>query len=339
MSKQRYFSVLWNDLHHYGSYISPTMIGAAALLLIGAGVILALPESTGDQPELASAANAPETALDESLCAKQAWPYIDQRCAERVEAARGSRQVRIVTDKGTSVNVVTPVPIVEAKPKRSLPTAVVAQTERQIGPPAAPQAAEPAPQTEKIAAASQPEPAPRAAPAPAPKVEMAAVPASATPEATNAMAMEPAKASKGRSVSVVGSTISIEPAQTSAASVKPSPASAAPVAPGVEALDEARPKPAKSARAERAQEREARREAKREARRQRALERDIRRGGVPEEVVAAVKALPREHSGRVADKRSVRRSRTAVPDEVIAAVEQATRGRDSGRRVIILGEW
>jgi DNA-binding protein H-NS len=146
---------------------------------------------------------------------------------------------------------------------------------------------------------------------------MAAAPAnpSATPEATNALAMEAAAPPK--TVSVVGSTISVGPSQ----------ASAAPMAPGVEALEGVRPKTSKSARqAERAE----KREAQREVRRQKAIEREIRRGGGdPEDMVASVKASPRE--------RNTRRARNAVPDEVIAAVEEATsgRGRRGGQMVTI----
>lgn len=325
MSKRRDFSVLRNDLHHFASYISPTVIGAAAFLLIGAGVIFALPERPGDQPpQISAAANVPETTPDESLCAKQAWPYIDQRCAQNVEAARGSRPVRIVTDKGTSVNVVTPVPIVEAKPKRTPAAPIVAQVDRQIGPPVVPMAEEPAPQAERIVVAPQPQPvpAPQAAPEPAAKVATAAAPAippSDTPNAADAMAMEvPARANRR------------------SASLDPPQASADPVMPGVEAFDEP---PARISKArQRAEKREAKRQARREAKRQRALEREMRRGGVPEEVVAAVKAIPEGRNRRPSEERGIRRARNAVPDEVIAAVEEATSGRGRrGGRVVTIG--
>jgi hypothetical protein len=131
------------------------------------------------------------------------------------------------------------------------------------------------------------------------------------------MAMERPDQSNTR-VSVVGSAVSIGPAQ----------ASAAPVAPGVNAFDGTRTKKFKSAReAERA----AKRDARREARRQKALEDEIRSARrVPDEVVGTVRAMPSEARGQPAEERSTRRSRNAVPDEVIAAVEEATRGR--GRR-------
>jgi hypothetical protein len=147
---------------------------------------------------------------------------------------------------------------------------------------------------------------------------MVAAPAApeATPQATNAMATEPAAPPK--TVSVVGSAISIGPSQ----------ASAEPLAPGVEAVNEARTKKSKSARAaEQAEKREARRQKALEGR-QRALEESEIRGGrgVPEDVVASVKAVPGEG-------RSTRRARNAgVPDEVIAAVEEAAARDRGGRR-------
>jgi hypothetical protein len=93
---------------------------------------------------------------------------------------------------------------------------------------------------------------------------------------------------------------------------------------GAHAADEVRPKQSRSARAA---ERAEKREAKREARRQKAIERDMRRGGVPDEVVAAVKAAPSEGRG-------TRRARNGVPDEVIAAVKEATIDRPRGRQMV-----
>ena len=96
-----------------------TIMSAVAAIMLGAGVIFALPDIRTNPKPLPPRPMFPKQTrpLDESLCEKQAWPYIDQRCAQRVEAARGTRQVRIVTDKGNSVTVMTPVPVVEAKPK------------------------------------------------------------------------------------------------------------------------------------------------------------------------------------------------------------------------------
>src|SRR5689334_15562465 len=122
---------------------SGAVSGALLLLILGGGLLYALPERSEQTP--IAAANNTTSALgtaDDSLCDKQAWPYIDQRCAARVEAARGSRQVRIVTDKGTSVKTVTPLPVVEKKPdpEPAKPAVAqnakppVAQNDRPIGP-------------------------------------------------------------------------------------------------------------------------------------------------------------------------------------------------------------
>src|SRR5882757_2805348 len=101
MLMQHDFPVLRDQIHR--PYIPS--IGtrfAIALGIVGACIVLALPEDgSNKEAEIASSvANVPETAADDSLCDKQAWPYIDQRCAQRVELTRGTRQVRVVTDKG-----------------------------------------------------------------------------------------------------------------------------------------------------------------------------------------------------------------------------------------------
>src|SRR3954468_21723330 len=104
MPARRDFSILRKEVHHGHSSIGAvTFLSTAALLGLGAGVFFMLPDdSSNESPVAAAAANAPEPTADESFCDKQAWPYVDQRCAKRVEAARGTRQVRIVTDKGHS---------------------------------------------------------------------------------------------------------------------------------------------------------------------------------------------------------------------------------------------
>ena len=181
-------SVLRMQVHHDRSSSIPSMsvLFAVGALALGLGVFLALPEHSDSKPQAASAsAGVPETtgstatAADELLCDKQAWPYIDQRCAQRVEAARGTRQVRIVTDKGNSVTVQTPQPIVEPKPKPAPSTPVVAQTDRPIGPPAAPMADSP-PQVEKVAATPQQPASQNPAPAPASTTQAAVAPAAAS---------------------------------------------------------------------------------------------------------------------------------------------------------------
>lgn len=179
------FRILWKQVQPYRAYIpSLPVLSAGGIAILGAGLLLALPDASNESATASAAVD--QTASAESACDKQAWPYIDQRCAQRVEAARATRQVRVVTDRGTAVTMVTPMPIVEPKP--APPKPVVAQAARPIGP--------------------------VAAPAPAPKVGLAAA-QSAPPAAANAMAMEPAKEfSKTRSAS-------ISPSPASAASVSP----------------------------------------------------------------------------------------------------------------------
>jgi hypothetical protein len=250
------------------SYVrSPRVLSAAAILVVG-GALLALTDSSSKSDVAAATVNGPQTTADE-LCEKQAWPYFDQRCAQRGEETRNTRQVRVVTDKGFSVTMVTPVPTVEAKPNPLPQTPLVTQADRQIGPPAIPAGPESASQSEKVAVApakAESEPAVQAALAPA-------VPTFAT---------EPFERT---------------PAQ--------------PAATGSGANDQAHSKKAKAAHV--AEKREAKRD------------KPAGDGRVPPEVVAAVRALP--PGGETG-----RRTRKPVPNEVVAAVEQAT-ARESGRRI------
>lgn len=317
MSQRRDFSVLEKQVHQGGSYLpSMTVIFAISAIAIGAGVILALPDDPGSKPQAASAtANAPETTgsttteVDESLCDKQAWPYIDQRCAQRVEAARGTRQVRIVTDKGNSVTVRSPEPIVEPKPKPAPQAPVVAGAEKPIGPPAAPVAESP-PQAEKIAAAPQQQVAPTPqtpAPRSAPTAQAAVTPAN-PPAASEPTARGPSDPS----------------ANVRNAPVAPAAASTAPTTAGVDAFAEVPSKKSKSARA-------AEKAAKREAKRQKAIEEE--NGDVPGEAAATVKAAPTDGQNSRRTRNAVPdRARSAVPDEVVEAVEQAAASEARGRR-------
>lgn len=189
MLKQYGFGPQVKRIHkNLGPYVpSGAVTGALALILLGGGLLYALPESSEQATAATATANSPTplASADDSLCDKQTWPYIDQRCAGRVEAARGSRQVRIVTDKGTSVKTVTPLPVVEQKPPQHPPKPVVAQNDRPIGPPVAHAAANTTsePQTTasvQPAMASSPPPAATKAMASAtvPPVPSSAVPAS-----------------------------------------------------------------------------------------------------------------------------------------------------------------
>jgi hypothetical protein len=307
MSTQHGFHILWRRVHQgaqsYRSYVpSLPVLSVGAITIVGAGVFLALPDAS-PEPSASSATAAPtQTASDESACDKQAWPYVDQRCAQRVEAARGTRQVRVVTDRGNVVTMVTPMPTVEPKP--AAPKPVVAQNDRPIGPVVAPTAAEPAAQN--VAIAPQPAPAPQNPP-PAPKVEPVVAqpnPATPPPAATNAIAVEKPSPATTRSVSV-------DPPQTSPAAV----------AATAGALDDEM-----TTRKSKAAQTAEKREAKREAKRMKAPQQDD--AGVPAEVVAAVKP-----------SRGERAARSGVPAEVVAAVEEAVtsdRGNRGGRRVIVL---
>src|SRR5689334_1308308 len=121
MLKQYGFDARFERIHkNLRPYMpSGAVAGALVLLILGGGLLYALPEHSEDTAVAAATnptATPALTPADDSLCDKQTWPYIDQRCAARIEAARGSRQVRIVTDKGTSVKTVTALPVVEQKP-------------------------------------------------------------------------------------------------------------------------------------------------------------------------------------------------------------------------------
>jgi hypothetical protein len=372
MSQRRDFSVLGKQVQQNGSYFpSMTVLFAVSAIALGAGVILALPDDPDPKPQAASATpNMPETTgsteVDESLCDKQAWPYIDQRCAQRVEAARGTREVRIVTDKGNSVTVKSPEPIVEPKPKPAPPAPVTAQADRPIGPPAAPMADSP-PQVEKVVAAPQQQqpapqnPAPQAAPAPAPATSQAAVapqqdvpkpapnsgvqvtaaprsvPATQNPAPHSAPAPAPAAQAAAVPAKPPAATETVargtpDPsANVRNASVAPAAASTAPTTAGVDAFAEVPSKKSKSARA-------AEKAAKREAKRQKTIEEND--GGVPEEVVATAKAAPADgQSSRRSRNAAPDRARRAVPEEVLRAVEEATAGdaRGSGGRQVVIG--
>ncbi|MEA2984370.1 MAG: hypothetical protein QOD94_624 [Alphaproteobacteria bacterium] len=346
MSKRRDFSVLEKQVHQDRSYFpSMTVLFAVSAIALGAGVMLALPEDTESKsPAAPVAASVPETtgstAADESFCDKQAWPYVDQRCAQRIEAARGTRQVRIVTDKGNSVTVRTPEPIVEPKPTPASQPPVVARVEKPIGPPAAPVAAPP-PQVEKVVATPQQQaapapqnPAPQAAPAST--VQVTAVPQRSAPAPQNPPPQSsppPAPATVQASVTPAnppvasddgGRDTSNPSANIRNAAVAPAAASTAPVAAGVDAFADAKAKKTKSARA-------AEKAAKREAKRQKAIEED--NGDVAEDVVATVKAAPADGQNSRRTRNAVSdRARGGVPEEVLQAVEQATASESRGRR-------
>lgn len=338
MTAQRDITGQRKDVHQSLSYGGPIkIVSAVALLALGTAVIFALPDGSDnrtDKPQIPSTtAQAPDSAAapDESLCDKQAWPYVDQRCVQRVEAARGMRQVRIVTDKGHSVTAMTPEPIVEPK-QTPAPRPAVAQTDKPMGPPAAPMAAASAPQTATAAApkvAATP-PAPKettaAAPQSAPAPKVAAAPAPNPPAAE--MPPDPAStASTGRR-ETQKRVADRGPADVVPSIVSPAAASATQPAAGMDAFAET---PKKSAREERAEKRaiekaEREKAEKREAKRRKQIEVEGGNSGGPEEVVTAVKSTP-------AGSRNGGNARRGVPDEVVAAVEEAAaESRRGGRR-------
>lgn len=324
------------------------ILPAAAVVILGAGLIFAWPGDSDDKGGTQSAVaqtRPPENtaSADESLCDKQAWPYVDQRCAQRIDAARGTRQVRIVTDKGHSVNTVTPQPIVEQKPEpkpQPKPQPVAAQAERPIGPPAAPmkeqsetaaaapqQQPAPAPQkSEKVATAPQPPaPAPQKSEppqaAPAPKVQNAMA-GDNPPVPTDAMTRNnPAPARSDQHAPVATST------------VPPAPGTDAFAADSGSQKSKAERRAAEKARKDAEKVRRDQEKAKREAKRRKQSEEEtVETGSVPQDVVATVKS----ESGSARQK--TRRGRNAVPDEVVQAVEEAAAGlrRREGRRAVTL---
>ena len=334
MPTQKPFSTRLSAIHQYRSWLpSLPILSAITIIMVGGGVLLALPDGRTEPATTASAettaSSGSQAAPDVSLCEKQAWPYIDQRCAERVEKARGTRQVRIVTDKGNSVTVMTAQPTVEAKPKSASPiveakpkpapqVTTAANTDRQIGPQVvAPTAPGHVPQTEKVAAPSQPSPLP----APAEKVAVVA------PQSQPTLVPQ-TPAPQAAPVPAPPVQVAAAPASESApAPAQPQNASLLPTAQGVDAFDEYRPRKSRNEqrrelREERREAREERREARREARRQ---------------MIEQSRADEVAINGR-GMREQARRGRNAVPDEVIAAVEQAT-AREVGRsrQVVTMG--
>jgi hypothetical protein len=344
MSKQRDNSPSGNELHQrFSNAPWGAFAIAGAILVVGGAFVLSLPgESQNPAPAAVTPAkanteaSASTDAASDTLCERQTWPYIDQRCAQRVNTARDTRKVRIVTDKGDSVTAVTPVPIVEPKDKpKPAPQPTVAHNDtRTVGPTAAPGApADEAPQEQTAAAPRQPQPpappqdnARQAAPAPVPVVATAtpAPQPAAPPAATNAMAQDNSKPANN----------------TKTASVAPTAASAEPMSPGVDAMDNPPPKKSKAERAaEKTAEKKAKRESKREAKRRLKNDNDD-----ADEEIAATRPAPLEERGARDERRArtesnARRGRSAVPDDVLAEVERATRGReDGGRRRIVVGD-
>ena len=113
---------------------TPQVIAALAVAVLGAGMIVSIGSSSSSA---LPPAQQKQSAAIESVCEKQAWPYVDQRCADSPAAQeRGTRQVRVVNDRGVMVTVTTPLPIIE--PKQPARSQTVAKADTPIGPEAAP---------------------------------------------------------------------------------------------------------------------------------------------------------------------------------------------------------
>src|SRR5688572_15824700 len=84
MSKRRDLSAPGKQVRPDGSYLIPslTVLFAVSAIALGVGVMRTLPDDADPKSQAASAPTSlPETtgsaAADESLCEKQAWPYVD----------------------------------------------------------------------------------------------------------------------------------------------------------------------------------------------------------------------------------------------------------------------
>jgi hypothetical protein len=129
------------------TYLTPWKLAGALLSAgVGAALIVAWPDAPADispAPAIAqaSADEAPASA-QESACEKQAWPYIDSRCADMAAKTpdQATRQVRVVsTDRGTSSVIVTPVASLAPPPQNMPLRAAAAEETPQRGPSPLPQ--------------------------------------------------------------------------------------------------------------------------------------------------------------------------------------------------------
>lgn len=191
------FPILWKRLHSILAYAPPTKVALALMAAaLGAGVLLTLPDPSSDSPS-ASQPQQDQAALN-AICEKQAWPYVDRRCADPVPYERGTRQVRVVTERGETLTMATPVPIIE--PKRAQPPRpqVVAEAPKKIGPEVIPATPEQEATLQNAVAPSQPaktakpDPAPRQAAIAAAQTFQAPAVGQPVMAATNAFAKAPA---------------------------------------------------------------------------------------------------------------------------------------------------
>jgi hypothetical protein len=169
---------------------SPSVIATLLVAGLFAGVIISLPEANAPSAPAKVAAAPNPLAEASNDCEKQAWPYIDQRCAapEAKEAEQSTRQVRVVsTDRNAAPLIVTAAPA--PQPQRAAAPAV-AQIQPTPQPVAVPTAAGPAKQNDvvPIAASAQ------LAPEPPAQLQTVALAPAAQPTATAALIPEAAAA-------------------------------------------------------------------------------------------------------------------------------------------------
>jgi hypothetical protein len=108
---------------------SPQVIAALLFTGLFAGVVLSLPDDALSLGTRTVAVQPAENASGSpEYCEKQAWPYLDQRCADaKKDAAAPTRQVRVIsTDRGAAPVIVTAIaPVVEqtarAEPRPAAP--------------------------------------------------------------------------------------------------------------------------------------------------------------------------------------------------------------------------
>lgn len=255
--------ILWKRVYPYLTHPhAPKAAAAVIAAALGAGLVATWPDASTGTSSTASVAPAVEQkqAAAEASCETQTWPYIDHRCEEAAgKAGRGTRQVRVVTDRGVTLTTVTAVPIVEPKQPAPPRRQAIAKADMQLGPavaPAPPEQEQPLAQEAKALTARAQEFAP---PRPENSTRVGPVAATSDPE-------PPAQAA-------VAIPAPPQPVQISTAAFPE---------PEVEGIE-----PVKKSKAAKAREK---REAKRKA-----IESE---GAVPAEVVAAVEAAARREPSR-----------------------------------------
>ncbi len=133
------FPILWKRLHSSFTDMPAPIIAALAAITVSGGILAAWPDDTSGR---STSQTQQDQAAINAICEKQAWPYVDRRCADPVPYERGTRQVRVVTERGETLTMATPVPIIEAKRTPPPRPREVAKADTQIGPEVVPAAPE-----------------------------------------------------------------------------------------------------------------------------------------------------------------------------------------------------